>query len=283
MKFIDALNDSEKPKASVIVISYNNSAHIKHCLDRILNQDVTFSCELVLCDDYSSDDTTKIINNMIPDLRNVRKHFSSENLYTQSKLWSEHMFNTLSELKGDVFFWVDGDDYWSEDSSRIQKMAKTLLTDLSLSMCFSDTLLTDEINPISSKFILPESLKKTIPVDQLRLLGYSNINLGAACFRNVNIQWPEEYLLQFNSDTWWPFLWSDFGPAKYQADCGFLTYRVHSEGAWSATSKEKKQRNKLIFACQLISHMLKTDNLEGAKLNIRRLLPLMIDNPYIRK
>ena len=99
----------------------------------------------------------------------------------------------------------------------------------------------------------------------------------------MNIQWPEEYFLQFNSDTWWPYLWSDFGPAKYKADCGFLTYRVHSEGAWSKTLDEEKQSRKLIFACQLVSHMLKTDNLEGAKFNINRLIPLMIDNPYVRK
>ena len=57
MKILDALNKKEKPKATIIVNSYNHSDYIAACLKSIIHQEVTFSCELIIYDDYSSDST----------------------------------------------------------------------------------------------------------------------------------------------------------------------------------------------------------------------------------
>jgi glycosyltransferase involved in cell wall biosynthesis len=275
MKFFDALNCEEKPTATVIVNTYNHGNLIEECLNSIIRQNVTFSCELIIFDDHSTDNNKELINSIVPDSKNVRKIFSEENLFSQGKK-TPFLINLLGQVKGDVFFLIDGDDFWTCDNGfRIQKMTDELSSNSFLSMCFSDTLKFFEDASEKNHFLLPGPLKTEVSVRNLQLVNYSYINLGAACFRNVKIQFPPEYHLQKNGDTWWPLLWSSFGPAKYIENCGHLSYRQTGSGVWSSLEANQKKINKLVFACQLISYLLRVGDTEAAEFQSGRLVPLI--------
>ena len=131
---------------------------------------------------------------------------------------------------------------------------------------------------LSSLFL--KKYRHTKVVLQLQILNYSYILLGACCFRKLNINFPPEMVLQKQSDHWWPLLWSAFGPAKYIENCGHLDYRYTLSGVWSSLNEAEKQRDKLIFACQMASYLLKEGNIKGAVKIAQRFIPLFKNNPY---
>lgn len=272
MKFYDALTKYEDPKTTVILVTYNHEDYIGDCLQSILDQEIDHSVELIITDDFSDDRTVSIIEKLLPkNAKNITKHYHERNLF------HERIFNLdrIKSARGEAFFYVEGDDFWSGSSSRIQKMTECLAEDLSVSFCFTDTFQNSTTNPEESKFLLPEKLKTDISQNKLKLANYSFIHLGACCFRNVQTMFPTEYRLSMNSDLWFPYLWSDFGKARFLDDCGHLNYRYNNQGVWSSLDEKEKIKTKLIYACQLTSHMLKTGNIDGAIYNSFRFQPLL--------
>lgn len=282
MNFLDALNHTEKPVVSVIVNTYNQSAYIGECINSIKNQTVDFLCEIVIWDDCSTDNTQEIINQMIPDGPNVHKIYEPKNLFSQGQ-GAKKMEEIFNSVNGDFFFFIDGDDFWDGDYQRVQKMADLLTKDPSLSMCFSDTYKHNSTNQDDCGFLLPEALKVKVSVQNLRLTNYSYIHVGASCFRKIDLKFPDEFFLQFNGDMWFPLVWSSYGPAQFVADSGHLHYRYNGKGMWSSSTQKKQTIDRLVYACQLTSYMLKTDNIDGALFNAWRLTPLTNSSPHTKK
>ena len=91
---------------SVVVISYNLEGFILEALSSVYKQ--THSCsEVVLADDNSTDETVAL----------ARKHFPSvlvsKSCYQQSPLLNA--FQGFLRSKGDLVFFLDGDDVWMPD------------------------------------------------------------------------------------------------------------------------------------------------------------------------
>lgn len=281
MKLLDALNNDQKPVISILITTYNHEDYIEDCLISILSQKVNVPCELIIWDDCSTDDTIKIIDEVIPNLNHVKKIYEEDNLYSKGTK-TDKLFNLLSNFRGEVFFFIEGDDYWQGDENRFQKMTTALLNDTSISMCFSDTYRYDESDVQNTKFLLPDQLKSTISISDLCKTNYSYIHLGASCFRNIKISFPKEITLQKNTDMWFPHLWGGYGPAQYLPDCGHLVYRFTRKGVWSSLDERQKTIDRLIYACQLTSHMLKENNIDGVLFNAWRFMPIIKDNPYFK-
>lgn len=272
MKFYDALSSPEPPKTSVILTAYNHENYIVDCLSSILDQEVDHSVELIITDDCSTDRTVKQIEKLLPkNGNNVTRYYHDKNLFN-SELFS---LKRIKSAKGEMFFYIEGDDFWAGSTSRIQKMTDRLINDDSISMCFTDTYKNNGDYPNESGFLLPEKLKTDISAGKMKLANYSFMHLGACCFRNVATNFPTEYTISVNSDLWFPYLWSDYGGASFVDDCGYLNYRYNGQGVWSSLNEQEKIKTKLIYACQLTSHMLRTGNIDGAIFNSFRFQPLL--------
>lgn len=48
-------------KVSVVCITYNHEKYIEKALNSFLNQKTNFDYEIIVCDDYSTDNTVNII------------------------------------------------------------------------------------------------------------------------------------------------------------------------------------------------------------------------------
>lgn len=101
-------------KISVAVCTYNGERYIKEQLDSIINQSVSID-EIVICDDHSSDQTVKIIediksNTDIP----IRVNINSTNLGP-----SKNFETAIHFCKGDIIFLSDQDDVWEKDKVKI--------------------------------------------------------------------------------------------------------------------------------------------------------------------
>src|ERR1700730_1952903 len=108
-------------KLSVMMITYNHEKFIAQALASILEQQVNFEYEIVVGEDFSTDDTRKILmdfhrrypEQIVPFLR-------SKNVGAMANFAA-----TLSACKGDYVAFLEGDDYWT-DEFKLQKQANFL-------------------------------------------------------------------------------------------------------------------------------------------------------------
>lgn len=88
------------PKVSVVIITYNESAHIKECLESVLGQRYG-DMEVIVVDSYSSDGTTEIIKSFRDD--------RLELVLTKTHCRAVARNKGLNRSKGEFVFFIDGD------------------------------------------------------------------------------------------------------------------------------------------------------------------------------
>ena len=100
-------------KVTIGIALYNLSDYIWECVDSALNQDFD-DYEVLLCDDCSTDNSLKIIEEKAPEaiasgkLRIV-KHYENKGIAA--------VRNTcIDEARGEYIMFLDGDDYISQDA-----------------------------------------------------------------------------------------------------------------------------------------------------------------------
>jgi glycosyltransferase involved in cell wall biosynthesis len=102
--------DNNFPKISVLLITYNQESTIGRSLDSALIQK-GFIYEIIIADDYSTDNTWKVIieyKNRYPDI--IKPYRNKRNLGIMGNLES-----TWDKPKGDLMMYLAGDDAISND------------------------------------------------------------------------------------------------------------------------------------------------------------------------
>lgn len=105
-----------KPTVSIVMIAYNVEKYIVEAIDSVLSQKVSFSYELVIGEDCSTDNTREIAidyERRYPDKIRVLRH--PENLGLTPNCVATH-----NACKGKYIALLDSDDYWT-DSEKLQK------------------------------------------------------------------------------------------------------------------------------------------------------------------
>jgi glycosyltransferase involved in cell wall biosynthesis len=266
------------PKLAIYVSIFNSEKTIFRCLKSIDAQRTEFELEIVCIDDASTDNTQKLIQQFsLTSFWPVKMVFHKENQRSQNiRYFVEYIF---PKMDADFFTIIDGDDYLFDNPRRFQNMISALLLNENCSFCFTDTKHVSS-NEDKAKFALPEPLKRSYIVssEKFFLLGnYSGIHLGACVFRNLNFDFPQEYFLQSNGDMFYPYLWGKWGDAVFLDNSGHLVYQSEN-GSYSSLSREQKEINRLVFACQFSSMLLKEGNIEAAIFVADRFLPIIANN-----
>ena len=106
---------SDSPLVSILMPAFNAQGYIAKSIQSIVDQ--TYSnWNLLICDDGSTDDTFRVINNFLGDPR-IKAFQHSRNL----KLLKTRN-GLLALAKGELLTFQDADDY--SDSTRIEKMVR---------------------------------------------------------------------------------------------------------------------------------------------------------------
>ncbi|MDH8701839.1 glycosyltransferase involved in cell wall biosynthesis [Dysgonomonadaceae bacterium PH5-43] len=122
--------DNEKIKVSICVITYNQEKYIEECIDSLLRQQADFDFEIVIGDDSSTDNTSKICKEYqlkYPEI--IRYHYNETNLGILN-----NFTNTLLRARGEYLAICAGDDYWIDDY-KLQKQVYFLENNPEYSLC----------------------------------------------------------------------------------------------------------------------------------------------------
>lgn len=94
---------------SVIILTYFHETYIEKALMSVLEQQMSFSYEILVSDDASKDGTLEIVNNikkMYPDI-SIEIHSYKENVGT-----TQNLYDAFLRAKGKYITLLSGDDYY---------------------------------------------------------------------------------------------------------------------------------------------------------------------------
>jgi glycosyltransferase involved in cell wall biosynthesis len=111
------MEDIDQPLVSIVIPMYNRRKTIDYCLTSVLNQTYR-NLEIILVDDYSTDDTVRYIRNTYTDKR-IRIVQQKENGGAQKARNAG-----IKNAKGEWIAFLDSDDEWL--SQKIEKQVEIL-------------------------------------------------------------------------------------------------------------------------------------------------------------
>lgn len=111
---------------SIFCTAYNHERYIAKCIEGILAQETTYSWELLINDDASTDSTATIIRSYAESYPGkIKAFYQKENLYSQKIGIARTVFWPVA--KGRYIARCEGDDFWT-DPKKLQKQVDFLET-----------------------------------------------------------------------------------------------------------------------------------------------------------
>ena len=231
----------QKLMVSVWVITYNHVNYIGKCLESILSQKTSFSFEICLGEDDSSDGTRELCRRyagMHPDkIRLFERERNDPRRKGCAGVWQYNYIETLRACHGKYIALCDGDDFWSS-TDKLQKQVDLLEKYPDLSGCFHKVGQVDEDdNVICADMGYPPIRQQRYSLDYLLRYGVFSPVLSVV-FRNREDIAPDWFRQSLVGD-----ILLHTGNLL-EGDYGFLDevmgyYRIHSQGLASGSSRRE--------------------------------------------
>ncbi|MEQ8625756.1 MAG: glycosyltransferase [Vicingaceae bacterium] len=261
---------NERPLISVRLMTFNHAAYIRDAMDGIMKQETSFSVEVVVGDDFSTDGTLDIIREY-KDTGDIKiKILDREEggeywIMRQEKGRLYNFSNILDNCKGKYIALLDGDDYWT-DSLKLQKQVDFLEENQEFNICFH------KVNVLKgNEFVSDDYVESRYPshknsvADLFDLLRHDNfIHTPSVVFRNTGESLPIEFFHSPVGDYLLHITSAHYGKIK-RFDEKMAVYRKGA-GIYSTISKQEKLKKVIMYQACILSY-LKNDEAKEIVLN----------------
>ena len=220
---------------SVRVQAYNHAPYIKQALDSILAQQTTFAVEVVVGDDFSTDNTLEIVKQYKStekfSIKVLERHKGDSYHAKRLELGRLYNFaNTLENCTGKYVALLDGDDYWI-DNQKLQSQYNFMEEHEDFVMCFTDGRMVSDDGEVIGYF--RERFRRRYERDVFSYDDVCQLKVLAATagyfFRN-NKKWniPDWFYKVYGGDSALLLILSSHGLIKYLKSES-IAYRVNSQ------------------------------------------------------
>ena len=219
-------------KISVVVTSFNHEKYIAKCLESILCQKGDFRMEVIIGDDYSTDNT-----------RSIAQEFQDKYpalillLPQQPNLGiTKNLKRCLEACSGDYIAICEGDDYWT-DIYKLEKQKNFLEAHPDYSMCFSAIMIyfedKNKFEPHDDQLLFDKNILTTEDLIKQNYIG----NFSCCMYKTSIVrQLPSEIFNIFTVDWMFNIACSRMGKIGFIRDW-MSVYRKHPQGAWSGRNE----------------------------------------------
>ena len=132
---------------SILVVSHNRKLELQRCLDSVLRQQLTFSFEVIVSDDASTDGAWELIQDYVANYPQVVFGYQVNSDDCQPTNTSErsghNRANAYRHARGKYFVHIDGDDYLRSDTI-YQRQVELLEQHPECSMCMQNVWILEE-------------------------------------------------------------------------------------------------------------------------------------------
>jgi len=245
------------PLVSIVCPAYNQEAFIAQTLDSFLAQQTSFSFEILINDDASTDSTARIIadyTRRYPTI--IRPFYESVNQYQYGRPCVPGLF---AKARGRYIAYCEADDYWT-DPRKLQIQVDFLESHPDYVITYHDAMAFDTEGEKGIQ--LQGNLRAD--ASALELQKARPISTLTVCFRNVLTSMPPELLMPvapLNDMCWWSLLGA-YGKGKFLADIKPAAYRVHPGGIFSMRSHQRKLHMSLQTNSSLANYYHRLGNQE---------------------
>jgi glycosyltransferase involved in cell wall biosynthesis len=230
------MQSSDKtPKVSVLMTTYNHAPYITQAIESVVRQQTTFTFELVIGEDCSTDQTRAVVlelQQQYPAI--IRTLLPEKNLGPHA-----NYIQSYQACRGEYLALLEGDDYWTSDE-KLQKQVDFLENHLDFAFCFHWAELFDqESGTLSDWKYGPPILKSFYTIDDL--LEFSNfIPTCSVMTRNKLFgEFPKWYWKSRIGDFPQHILNAQYGNIGF-LDEFMAVYRAHYGGLYSSQTNIRK-------------------------------------------
>lgn len=211
-------------------MTYNHGPYISKAIESVLMQKTNFMVELVIGDDFSSDDTITIIKRYSStsniDIKILDRQIGDEYWSERQKKGRLYNFiNIIENCTGKYIALLDGDDYWT-DPLKLQKQVDFMESNLEYSMCYH------RVNLFDGNTIIEDKSEKRSEETTLSMARDIRIPTLSVLFRNVGFKLSKELIGKITGSHFLFMQLSEHGKIKF-LDETMAVYRIHSGGIWS--------------------------------------------------
>lgn len=212
-------------KLSICIITYNHEAYIARAIESALSQQTSFTKEIIIGEDYSTDNTRRICGEYAakyPEL--IRLMPSAKNIGMM-----RNFERVLKSCQGQYIAFMEGDDYWT-DSLKLQKQVNMLDANPQFSACFHNVIIKHERNNEYKEWVMHEEGLQKTEFDTEDVLGPWFIATCSFMFVNYpDFVLPEWFFSCKYGDLPFMLLLSLRGNFGYINDI-MAVYRLHENG-----------------------------------------------------
>jgi len=217
---------TRNPLVSVHMVTYNHGAFIVMAIESVLNQKTDFDFELVIGDDYSTDETRTIIKEYSFKYPEIIKAFlNSENLGLGGR---NNSIKTLKACKGKYIAILEGDDYW-KDANKLQKQVDFMEQHSGYAAYCGNAVYVNE--GVELKKVRNWNVAKDVTTKDF-LYG-NDVITGTILFRNQLFSHFFKMLQTAYAGDWMLFYYLSKKGKFYFSPEILSAYRIHSDGAWN--------------------------------------------------
>ena len=218
----------DPPLLSVCIITYNHAQYIQQAIESVLMQQVTFSWELIIADDFSTDGTREIIEGYHYRNPDFIKLILQEKNVGAEKNW----FDLLASPKSKYIAYFEGDDYWT-DPLKLQRQVDFLEAHLEYAGSAHQAmiLMNDKENRL-----FRENVPNDIVINDI--IGGRLFHTASIVFRKSAVELLINSPSVYSGDRLLNFCICILGKIRYFDEC-MCVYRRHTTGVSStATVKQ---------------------------------------------
>lgn len=235
------MSQHDKPKVSVLLVTYNHQPYIAQAVESVFNQDYDGAIEIVVADDCSTDNTVEIIRQFM----NVDPRFSFRFLESNENLGiTKNYRRAFAACDTEYVAVLEGDDAWTH-RSKLTKQITVLDDCLECVLCASNYFIWNEeiarytsrttvdrlgFMYMDSRFVIGDNLPGNFSACVYRLSALRKIDSGL--FDLKAYDWAVNICVGM------------FGTLAYVHE-PLSIYRVHGGGAWSGLSTANKIQDQL--------------------------------------
>lgn len=220
------------PLVSIICPAYNHEKFIAETLNGFITQKTTFTFEIIVHDDASTDNTAGIIKEYEAKFPNLFANiYQIENQF--SKSGDNIMRITFAAAKGKYIAHCEGDDYWC-DENKLQKQVDFLESNKDYSMCFHKVkIIVNELEDCGDIYEINNAFPATTTTKDLARRNYiPSVSVVYRSFKGILPKWFHSLPM---GD--WPL----FLLVSKDGKIGFIdefmaVYRKHASGVWSSVN-----------------------------------------------
>ncbi len=239
---------AEYPMVSIIMLTYNHGEFIEEAINGVINQKTDFSFELIIGEDYSTDNTLSICKKYAiehPDKIRLFIHNSDNKIkdLNGNPTAKFNLMYSFSKCKGKYIALCEGDDFWTNEY-KLQKQVDFLEKNTEFVAVFTDfDKLDNKSGIVKSNFnqnrhkILQDF---GINSDNLFSTNLKLLRTLTAIYRSEVLKSFQFYYLFAAGDTQWIFHALQHGKIYYM-NFSSGVYRINEESTSKSHSFEKKQ------------------------------------------